>query len=374
VLTSRDNDGSNIAQQRPQLLGYFVRDAIITETSANGMPNVRFAATEAKQDIQDNSVMLSTVRGDYLWSNDQQPANAGPIHANHWVLNADTARIRGKSITTPDRIELRGNVEAHSVNAIHPAAISAPSLDIDVDRHLARSDDAVQLGLDGHTVNGRGLHVDMDKNHLQIESNVTMRLAENKPLTTKRARNNEPPIVIPDLWESASIDVIDNLVVLKNVRSKVEPFIAADQLRANGPNLANNQVELSGAVRLELPKRGLITADTAIATVHDNRVVQIRLIGKPVEFQHQSKGNNEVVRGRGAIVDYDVATQTLRFTGESWFSKANFEYTSKTLFEYNMASETAHAGQSSIRVAPRKDAAGSAPAPTATTDTSATKP
>jgi lipopolysaccharide transport protein LptA len=182
-----------------------------------------------------------------------------------------------------------------------------------------------------------------------------MRLAANKPGGIKRVRDSEPQISLPDLFESDSLDVVDNVVLMKNVRSKSEPLISANQLRTVGRDLSNNQVELSGAVRLELPKRGLVTADVATVTVRDNRVVHIQLTGNPVNFQHQSLNSNEIVRGRGTKVDYDVAAQTLRFTGESWFSKAKYEYTSKALFEYNLESESVHAGQSSIRVAPRKD-------------------
>jgi LPS export ABC transporter protein LptC/lipopolysaccharide transport protein LptA len=374
VLTNRDNDGFDSAQQQPQLLGYYVKDAIITETSATGAPRVRFAATELTQDLQDNSVTLASVRADYLWPADESQVGRPNGRTNHWVLNADRARIPARSGDGGELIELRGNVEAHSVNATHFATVSAPTLNIDTGRQVASTSDAVQVDIDGHTVNGRGLRVDMNKNHAQLKSDVTMRLAANKPIGLQRDRANDTPVSIPDLWESDSIDIIDNIVVLKNVRSKIEPFISANQLRANGQDLENNQVELTGAVRMELPKRGFVTADKATATIRDNRVVHVQLTGKPVNFQHQSNSSDEIVRGRGTTVDYDVTTQAVRFSGESWFSKAKYEYTSKSLLEYNIASETVHAGQSSMRVAPRKDAAAPADAPAGAPNSPATKP
>jgi lipopolysaccharide transport protein LptA len=279
-------------------------------------------------------------------------------------LNADRAHVPAKTGDSDARIELRGNVEAHSVNAAHFASVSTPALDIDTGRQVATTAEAVQIDLDGHTISGSGMLVDMNNNRVQLQSNVAMRLAANKPSSVKRDRDKEPPLSLPDLFESDSLDIDDNLVLMKKVRSKSEPFISANELRTTSKELTNNQVVLSGAVRVELPKRGMVTADVATITVRDNRIVHIQLTGKPVNFQHQGKNSNEIVRGRGTTVDYDLAEQTLRFSGESWFSKAKYEYTSKALFEYNIETETVHAGQSSIRVAPRSEDSVPADAPT----------
>jgi LPS export ABC transporter protein LptC/lipopolysaccharide transport protein LptA len=363
VLSNRENDGFDGAQQLPQLLGYYLKDAIITETSATGAPRVRFAASEVNQNMDDDSVTLVAVRADYLWPADEPQSNSANGETNHWVLNADRAHVPAKTDEGGARIELRGNVEAHSVKAAHFASVSTPALDIDTGRQVASTDERVQIDLDGHTVTGNGMLVDMNKNRVQLKSNVTMRLAANKPISVKRDRGNEPQLSLPDLFESDSLDIDDNVVLMKKVRSKSEPFISANELRTTSKELTNNQVVLSGAVRLELPKRGMVTADVATITVRENRIVHIQLTGNPVNFQHQGKNSNEIVRGRGTRVDYDLADQTLRFSGESWFSKAKYEYTSKALFEYNIETETVHAGQSSIRVAPRKDDSGPADTP-----------
>ncbi len=357
VLSNRDSDSVASAHEQPLLLGYYLKDAIITETSDSGAPRVRFAASEVTQDAQDNSVTLTAVRADYLWRAADRGAKPGdaPVNSqlNHWVVNADRARIPATANQSESRIELRGNVDAHSVGAAHSTVLSTQSLDIDTDKQMARTADTVRVDIDGHTANGRGLIVDMEKNRVLLESDVTVRLAANTRTVSA--------VSLPDVFESDTWEYNDNVLVLTKVRSKSEPIISADQARATGADLANNQWVLSGAVRLELPKRGLVTADLATVTVRNNRVVHVRLTGAPVNFQHRRKDSDQIVNGRAAVIDYDVLTQILQFSGKAWFNNGKFEFTSDFI-EYNLTTEAAHGTRGSGGPVPRKsDAPNPAP-------------
>jgi hypothetical protein len=46
----------------------------------------------------------------------------------------------------------------------------------------------------------------------------------------------------------------------------------------------------------------------------------------------------------------------VRFSGEAWFSKGKYEFTSDSI-EYNLITEAAQGGHSRVVVAPRKDEA-----------------
>jgi LPS export ABC transporter protein LptC len=339
VLNNRDVIGLDRLREQPVLLGYSLKDAIITETSESGAPRVRFATTEATQDVQDNSVMLSAVRADYLLPVKDRGANQStdPTNGqvNHWVLNADQARIPAVAKQSVNRIELRGNVDAHSVDATHDTSLHTQSLNIDTNKKTAQTAELVQFDVDGNVATGHGLVVDMEKDRVQLQSNGTLRLAANS--------DNTSSLSLPDVFAWDTLNFKDNVFVLTKVRSKSEPFISADHARATGADLANNQWVLSGAVRLELPNRGLLNADLATITVRSNHIVNVQLSGAPVNFQHQRK-NDQTIYGRANDIDYDVPAQILRIPGEAWFRLDTIEWKQEST-EYNLVTGEANGKQ-----------------------------
>jgi LPS export ABC transporter protein LptC len=332
VLTGTDDELDPV-QAQPEVLGYYVRNAIITETSETGAPRVRFAAADVTQNLSDNSVSLSAVRADYIWpAKEPEKTQAAPQkeHSkqfNHWVLNADRARLNPKSSQNAERIELRGNVEAHSVGDVHNAVLSTQSLDLDTEKQIAHTTDAVQVDVDGHIATGHGLLVDVAENHVQLKDGGTLRVASS---------NREPATLsLPEVFEWDDLNFKDNVFVLTKVRSKAEPFISANQARATGADLANNQWVLTGAVRLELPNRGLLTADSATVSVRNNRVSHVQLAGQPVNFQHR-RSNDQTIYGRATALDYDVPASLLRIPGTAWFRLDTLEW-KQDATEYNLA-------------------------------------
>lgn len=358
VLSSREGAGLDGASQPPLVMGYYLRDAIITETAEDGSPRARFAASEVTQRPEENRVMMTSVRADYVWpaknGGAQMPADNQPRinpRMNHWVLNADTAFIPAPPSTTsastadaqpePGKsvAELRGNVEAYSVGAEHDASLKTQALDIHIEDQVARTDADVSVTIDGHAARGTGLYVDLDKTHVQLLANVSMRFAaEEKP--SAQPGEEPPSLSLPELFDAESWDYQDNVLVLTKVRSITEPFVSADQARATGADVANNHVVLQGNVRLELPHRGLIEADAAKIGVRNSRVTHAEATGAPVRFQHEDKDDGRIVRGRANTIEYDVQTQMLRFVGDAWFNNNQFEIKSD-LIEYNLATEAA---------------------------------
>lgn len=363
AVTSR-NANETAAPEHAVVLGYYLKNAIITETSSNGTPHIRFAADDVVQNPKDNSVSLNAVRIDYLWSKDAKPnakqtgvaqmpivqPNVEPV-VQHWVLNANRAQVPPKSRQHAQQITLTGDVEAHSVGGVHETALSTQLLNLDTVKQVAQSPQVVNVNVDGHTLTGHGLLVDLKKQHVHLQSDVQIHLAKNaRPAPT--IDHDISNVSLPGVFYSESSDYRDNVLVLNKVRSKVEPLIQADQARASGADLANNQIVLRGAVHLELPQKGQLNADTATVTVQESRIGHVHVSGTPVKFEHQAQNSQKIARGHAKTIDYDVVGQRLRFNGDAWFSDGDIQLTAEKI-DYDIGTGHAHGDRSTIIFNPR---------------------
>jgi len=369
-LIARRDTEIDMAPGQSTVLGYYLKDAVVVETNAAGAPHMRFAASELHQ-TDDDRVTLTQVRVDYLTPKKERGQTSSATASRHWVVNADSALMpanlrrpppRGDNRLSTDQrdsqIKLRGNVTAQSTSADHSAMLSAPTLDIDAELEVATTDDDAIINIDGHTAHGRGLYADLNQNLVKLQSNVTLQMAATpaQAQTPAPRPGRNPTLSLPELFEMDALDYQDNILVLTNVRSRTPPFVSANQGRATGVDLTNNQVVLSGAVRLELPQQGWITADVATITVRNQRVVRAQVTGAPVNFQHRYKETEPPVQGRANAIDYDVLGQTVQFSGDAWFNNGKFEFASE-LIEYNLVTGAAHStrgsgGTSSAKIDP----------------------
>jgi LPS export ABC transporter protein LptC/lipopolysaccharide transport protein LptA len=350
VITTRDGEDDTTAVQAV-LAGYHLKNAVIIETAADGSPQVRFAADEVVQSLNADGVALTSVRIDY-----QQAAADADGRPTRWVLNADRASVPAQAQRASQPVRLRGNVQAHSVGAPHDAVLNTDTLDIDTERQIATTSDLVDIDLDGHSARGRGLFVNMQTHQVRLRSQVALRFAAQPtaaitPGTPKPA----PKISLPNIFESEELELNqDEVLTLKKVRSVTPPFVSADQARATGADLANNQVVLTGAVRIELPEQGTINADEATVTVRDDRVVRAIVTGAPVNLEHHPKDGGATVYGRASRVDYDVPAQSVLFSGDAWFTKGEYDFKSHSII-YDLATGAVRASRGTIGLGPRTD-------------------
>ena len=352
VISGRDSEPT-MADVQAVLLGYHLKNAVITETSPDGSPHVRFAADEVVQTLDSDTVTLSSVRIDY-----EQPDAETAGKTARWVLNADRAIGPAQAQRTDLPVRLRGNVRAHSVGAPHDAVLRTDSLDIDTERQTATTPELVDVDLDGHSARGRGLFVDMKSHRVQLRSEVALRFAAQPTAAVTPSEPNKPApkISLPNIFESEELELDkDQVLTLKKVRSVTPPFVSADLARATGADLANNQVVLTGAVRIELPDQGVITADAATVTLRDDRVVRAIITGKPVNLEHRPKDGSETVYGRASSVDYDVPAQSVVFSGNAWFTKGEYDFKSDSIV-YDLATGAVRATRGTLGLGPRTDA------------------
>ncbi len=139
--------------------GYFLTNATITDTAADGSPRVSIHAEHIEQVPADNSIQLETLHLTY-----NSEAN-GP-----WLVTADHGVVPGASKV----VRLSGNVRIQGLIAqsMPEAVIETPTLEFDTDNSTAHTDDDVRVVVGTRTLTARGLDADLKQRHLRLESRV----------------------------------------------------------------------------------------------------------------------------------------------------------------------------------------------------------
>ena len=301
-----------------RLEDYYLQNAEIVETDDSGKQRLRYLAAEATRNARDDAIQMKMVRIDYaIRGNDSRHDNS----ATRWVLTADT----GVQLREQDPITLEGDVTARSTGARN-VSLSTESLEVDVEKQTATSVGPVAIDIDGQTVAGRGLSVDLPRERFQLRNGGNLRLAQLSPT----AGTGRTTLSVPNIFTYDRLDFDDNVLSLQNVRSEVPPFVTADRAVASGTDIENNQFSLRGHVRFDLPQEGKLSSDSAIVTIRNGRIVQAAVSGRsndePVEFEHSTPGSADsgasVWRGHAQKVDYDVDANTLLLQGDVWLSRS----------------------------------------------------
>jgi len=121
VLSRRDTAAPGV-QETPQQPAYYLKDAVITETSPEGKPQMRLIATRIVQQPSEGSIELENVRVDYLKVPDKQ-----------WFLSAQRGFVPADSRI----IQFHGNVELKPTDGPTGTFLRTEELTIDSDRNVA---------------------------------------------------------------------------------------------------------------------------------------------------------------------------------------------------------------------------------------------
>lgn len=162
-LRQADDSGLTTGEQRAQP-GYYLKDAIITDTDATGNPALRLAARRIEQRPQDGSIALEQVHVDYLAAGEQQ-----------WQLTADSGTVPSGSTT----ITFSGNVTLESRDEPRGAVIRTDTLSVDTEQSIASTAAPVSIEVSGHRVHARGMRADLNGNQVQLDSEVNGRFVPN---------------------------------------------------------------------------------------------------------------------------------------------------------------------------------------------------
>jgi LPS export ABC transporter protein LptC len=150
------NDSSSGSDETMPPPGYYLKDAIITQTQADGSPDLRLVAVKIEQQRKDESILLDTVHVDYL-----------KIPERHWVLTADHGTIPENSRI----VEFSGNVELRPAEARPQAYLRTEALAIDTVNNLAYTTQSpVKIKFGAYTMTVKRLEADLVSEKIKLEA------------------------------------------------------------------------------------------------------------------------------------------------------------------------------------------------------------
>jgi LPS export ABC transporter protein LptC len=136
--------------------GYYLQDAIITQTQQDGAVSLRLVANRIEQQRRDDSITLDTVRVDYFQS---------PQH--EWLL---TAR-RGLVPANFRVVQLFGDVELRPADARPTAFLRTDAMAIDTQTNVAYSTSSpVRVRFGGHAMVVKNFRADLNSEKVRLES------------------------------------------------------------------------------------------------------------------------------------------------------------------------------------------------------------
>lgn len=139
--------------------GYYLKEAELVGTGANGEVLYKIQTSELKQDADTGEVALTDVALAY-----------SPEAAVPWDLRADTGSMPPDS----DILQLSGEVVAVTrENSGEPATIRTDYLEIDPQTFVAYTDRPVAIELSGGRVLATGMRVFLKEDRLQLIADVT---------------------------------------------------------------------------------------------------------------------------------------------------------------------------------------------------------
>ncbi len=150
---SSDKDDMNTMAEQP---AYYLKDAIITQTTETGEPSMRLVANRIEQQTQDNSIVLHNVRLDYQKVPDKQ-----------WVLSAQRGVVPAESRV----ITFQGDVRLRPLDGPPSTVLETDEMSIDTDRNIAyttRSPVSVRFG--NYTMDVKRFEANLETEKVKVES------------------------------------------------------------------------------------------------------------------------------------------------------------------------------------------------------------
>jgi lipopolysaccharide export system protein LptC len=142
----------------PAQPGYYLKDAVVTETDATGAARFKLRAQQINQNPKDESIDLQQVQLDYRSDPDSL-----------WLLTANHGHLVGGSRV----IDFTGNVvikpQAPSSNRVE---LQTETLSMDTANNIATAPGQVKFAMDGQLLNAVGLKYNLKRQTLQLESGL----------------------------------------------------------------------------------------------------------------------------------------------------------------------------------------------------------
>jgi LPS export ABC transporter protein LptC len=140
--------------------GYFLRNAVLTDYDAAGVPGVRIEADRIEQVAHSNEVALFNVKVDYR-----------PPEGEAWTMYGDTAQVEQatKIVNVQGNVRLQG--EAVGPKAFMPV-IRTNALSYDVSQQIVTTHEDVHVDYGKNILTAHGLWANLKDRTMRLESKV----------------------------------------------------------------------------------------------------------------------------------------------------------------------------------------------------------
>jgi LPS export ABC transporter protein LptC len=154
AFIKRDPSSMTTGDAPPQP-GYYVNDAIITQTQKDGSLGARFVAERIEQRPSDDAIAITNVRVNYFLAPPRE-----------WILTAERGVVPADSQT----VQLMGAVELRPSDAPN-AFLRTDALEIDMERNVARGlESPTKIRFGPHTLTARTFTADLETEKVHMES------------------------------------------------------------------------------------------------------------------------------------------------------------------------------------------------------------
>jgi LPS export ABC transporter protein LptC len=147
---------------RPDLPGYYLKNTVLTDYDAAGVPTLRIEAERIDQIANTPEVVLANVRVNYLSQGGQ-----------NWVMFGDAAHVEpgGTVVDVSGNVRLQGEGADHSPGAV----VRTDALTYDVTDGVASTKSDVRIEFGAHTLTAHGLIANLKERTMRLESKVNGR-------------------------------------------------------------------------------------------------------------------------------------------------------------------------------------------------------
>lgn len=150
------NPAPAASSEQAEQPGYYLTDAVITQTQKDGTLSLRLIANRIEQQRRDDSIELQTVRVNYFQSPERE-----------WLLTARQGFVPANFRV----VQLSGDVELRPANALPTAFLRTDAMAIDTQTNIAYSTSSpVHLRFGQHAMVVKNFRADLSNEKIRLES------------------------------------------------------------------------------------------------------------------------------------------------------------------------------------------------------------
>jgi LPS export ABC transporter protein LptC len=149
--------------------GYYLQDAIVTQTQQDGSVSLRLVASRIQQQRRDDSIALDTVRVNYYQSNSGSNSGSKSDQSpqREWLLNARQGFVPANFRV----VQLFGDVVLRPADAQPEAFLRVDALAVDTQTNVAYSlASPVRVRFGSHEMVVKNFRADLDSENIRLES------------------------------------------------------------------------------------------------------------------------------------------------------------------------------------------------------------